>query len=114
MKSSCRADFACLARIPIGLAVTAGESSQSEDIMLCSAPPVQTLCLCGVPQWRQSCRADSSVRPGRTIVVGTDTGLYCRAQILRQALLIFGSVDEHGKHLGEHQLDLSQPRQLLE
>jgi hypothetical protein len=54
------------------------------------------------------------VRPGRTIVVGTDAGLYCRTQILPQPLLIFSSVDEHGSRLGEHRLDLSQPRQLLE
>jgi hypothetical protein len=59
-------------------------------------------------------RADSDIRPGRTIVVGTDAGLYCRAQILPQAYLTFSSVDEQGSHLGEHRLDLSQPRQLLE
>ena len=58
-------------------------------------------------------RADSHIRPGRTIVVGTDAGLYCRAHILPQAQLIFSSVDEHGSHMGEHRLDLSQPRQLL-
>lgn len=59
-------------------------------------------------------RVNSSVRPGRTIVVGTDAGLYCRVQTLAEARLIFSSVDEHGERLGEHDLDLSQPRQLLE
>lgn len=54
------------------------------------------------------------MRPGRTIVVGTDAGLYCRMQMLAQPRLVFSSVDEHGQHLGEHDLDLSQPRQLLE
>jgi hypothetical protein len=66
------------------------------------------------PQWHHTCRIDSSVRPGRTIVVGTDAGLYCRSQILPRAHLVFSSVDENGSHLGEHKLDLSQPRQLLQ
>lgn len=72
-----------------------------------------TQCDAPATPWWRLCRANSSVRPGRTIVVGTDAGLYCRAQILPQAHLIFSSVDEHGSYLGEHKLDLSQRRQLL-
>lgn len=54
------------------------------------------------------------MKPGRTIVVGTDAGLYCRVQALAEPRLLFSSVNEHGEQLGTHELDLSRPRQLLE
>lgn len=74
------------------------------------------LCLFGEhSDWAGShCRVNSSVRPGRTIVVGTDAGLYCRVQALVEPRLLFSSVNEHGEQLGTHELDLSRPRQLLE
>lgn len=52
--------------------------------------------------------------PGRAIVIGTEQGLYCRVQALAEPHLVISAVTEDGTALGPHQLDLSNPRQLLE
>lgn len=52
--------------------------------------------------------------PGRTIVIGTEQGLYCRVHALAAPRLVVSAVTEDGQPLGPHELDLRNPRQLLE
>ncbi len=59
-------------------------------------------------------RANSGVQPGRTIVIGTEQGLYCRVRALAAPRLVVSAVTEDGQPLGPHELDLRNPRQLLE
>ncbi len=58
-------------------------------------------------------RVNPDVRPGRTIVIGTDAGLFCRVYPLAEPRLVFSAVTEDGTALGPHQLDFNDPQHLL-
>ena len=53
------------------------------------------------------------MRPGRTIVCGTEQGLYCRAQRVDGRELVIRATTEDGKATGPHRLDLDDPEALL-
>ncbi len=53
------------------------------------------------------------MRPGRTIVCGTEQGLYCRAQRLQRRELVVQATTEDGRVTGPHRLDLDDPEALL-
>ena len=70
-----------------------------------------------LPWYGLSGRAGSSVRPGCTIVVGTDAGLHCRVWPLTERTLVISTVTAEGSDAvrhGPHELDLTSPQQLLE
>lgn len=58
-------------------------------------------------------RSNPEVLPGRTIVCGTEQGLYCRAQRLHSRELVVQATTEDGCVHGPHRLDLDDPEALL-
>ncbi len=53
------------------------------------------------------------MRPGRTIVCGTEQGLYCRAYCIDGRELVVRATTEDGTVTGPHRLDLNDPEALL-
>jgi len=66
------------------------------------------LCLFGEhSDWAGEYSRSHNVNSGRTIVIGTEQGLYCRASPLPQSELIISSVTVDGQSVGSHVMDLS-------
>lgn len=51
--------------------------------------------------------------PGRTIVTGTEQGLYATAQPLQDLVLVVKATTDDGVVMGPHTLDLADPPALL-
>ena len=58
-------------------------------------------------------RANPSVVPGRTIVSGTEQGLFARAQPRGDLVLVVQATTDAGVVMGPHVLDLTDPSALL-
>lgn len=74
------------------------------------------LCLFGEhSDWAGSFRWENrDIRPGKTIVVGTEQGLYARARPLAEPVLVVRTTTESGESFGPETFDLSDPEALVE
>lgn len=59
-------------------------------------------------------RENSGIRPGKTIVVGTEQGLYARARLLPDPVLVVRTSTESGESFGPETFDLTDPEGLVE